>query len=207
MGLFLLFMAEKFAYESDTMGVLVAVLDSNFWLATHVTTITIGYAATLLAGMIGQIAILLDCFARKSSSNTHADFIRMIYGTISFATIFTFLGTVLGGFWADQSWGRFWGWDPKENGALVLLLWNAFLLHAKASGYIRYYGLVIGSVMGNIMVAAAWWGVNLLSIGLHSYGFSSGIRDRLLFFFALECIFLSLGFWIWIKNNKRDRKI
>ncbi len=80
-------------------------------------------------------------------------------------------GTILGGIWADQSWGRFWGWDPKENGALLIVLWNAIILHARWGGMIKERGLMAMAVFGNIVTSFSWFGVNMLGIGLHSYGF------------------------------------
>jgi len=81
------------------------------------------------------------------------------------------VGTVLGGIWADQSWGRFWGWDPKENGALLIVLWNAIILHARMAGYVRERGTMVMAIFGNIITALSWFGVNMLGVGLHSYGF------------------------------------
>lgn len=192
-GTLLLLMSDKFAYESDTLGVLVAVLDSNFWLSTHVTTIIIGYASCFIAGALAHLFIVVQLISPQNIKNYNLALSRMMYGTLCFATLFIFLGTVLGGFWADQSWGRFWGWDPKENGALVLLLWNAVLLHARASGYLKEWGIALCAIFGNLVVAGAWWGVNLLNVGLHSYGFSQSIRDRLLYFVGVELLFLLLG--------------
>ena len=96
---------------------------------------------------------------------------RMVYGIVCFATLFSFVGTILGGIWADQSWGRFWGWDPKENGALLIVLWNAIILHARWGGMIKERGLMAMAVFGNIVTSFSWFGVNMLGIGLHSYGF------------------------------------
>ena len=100
---------------------LQAVLDTNFWLATHVTCVTIGYAATFFAGFLGFVYIigwLLSvpgaqrsfAGARRPQDNPLLQTLgQMIYGIVCFATLFSFTGTVLGGIWADQSWGRFWG--------------------------------------------------------------------------------------------------
>jgi ABC-type transport system involved in cytochrome c biogenesis permease subunit len=96
----------------------------------------------------------------------------MIYGVVCFALLFSFTGTILGGIWADQSWGRFWGWDPKENGAVLIVLWNALILHARWGGLIRHRGLAVLAVLGNVVTAFSWFGTNLLGIGLHSYGFT-----------------------------------
>ena len=106
----------------------------------------------------------------------------MVYGIVCFATLFSFVGTVLGGIWADQSWGRFWGWDPKENGAIIIVLWNALILHLRWGGMIRERGLINCAIVGNIVTSWSWFGVNMLEIGLHSYGFMSGAFKWLLAF-------------------------
>jgi hypothetical protein len=116
----------------------------------------------------------------------------MCYGTICFATFFSFVGTVLGGLWADDSWGRFWGWDPKENGALMIVLWNALILHARWGGLVRERGLAVLAVFGNVVVSWSWFGVNELSVGLHSYGFTEG-RARWLAIFMLSQIALMIA--------------
>jgi ABC-type transport system involved in cytochrome c biogenesis permease subunit len=95
----------------------------------------------------------------------------MMYGVICFATLLSFTGTVLGGIWADQSWGRFWGWDPKENGAVLIVLWNAIVLHARWAGLARARGVAALAVVGNIVTAWSWFGTNMMGVGLHSYGF------------------------------------
>jgi ABC-type transport system involved in cytochrome c biogenesis permease subunit len=149
-----------------------AVLDSNFWLATHVVVVTTGYASTFLAGILALIYIFRGLLTRSLDRRTADALARMVYGIICFAALFSFVGTVLGGIWADQSWGRFWGWDPKENGALIIVLWNALILHARWGGFVRQRGLMILAVGGNIVTSWSWFGTNLLGVGLHSYGFT-----------------------------------
>jgi ABC-type transport system involved in cytochrome c biogenesis permease subunit len=125
---------------------------------------------------------------------------KMVYAIICFATLFSFIGTVLGGIWADQSWGRFWGWDPKENGALLIVLWNAIILHAKWGGMIRERGLMNLAIIGNIITAFSWFGVNMLGIGLHSYGFMDAAFKWLMYFNASQILFIVLGMFplrIW----------
>ena len=99
----------------------------------------------------------------------------MTYGVVCFAIFFSFWGTVLGGLWADDSWGRFWGWDPKENGALIIVLWNAVVLHAAWDRMVGDRGLAMLAVGGNIVTSWSWFGVNELGVGLHSYGFTEGV--------------------------------
>jgi ABC-type transport system involved in cytochrome c biogenesis permease subunit len=113
---------------------------------------------------------------------------RMMYGVLCFATFFSFWGTVLGGLWADDSWGRFWGWDPKENGALIIVLWNALVLHARWGKIVQDRGLAILAVLGNVVVSWSWFGVNELGVGLHSYGFTEGRLNMLLLFAVSQVV-------------------
>src|SRR5437667_4396268 len=98
---------------------------------------------------------------------------KMVYGIICFATLFSFVGTVLGGIWADQSWGRFWGWDPKENGAVLIVIMNALILHARWGGMVKEPGMAMLAICGNIITMWSWFGTNQLGIGLHAYGFNN----------------------------------
>jgi ABC-type transport system involved in cytochrome c biogenesis permease subunit len=170
-GFVTLIIAHHLAGSGDTLEMLQAVLDTNIWLATHVVAITTGYAAMFLAGMLAIIYIVRGVFTRSLNKQTADSLARMTYGVVCFATLFSFVGTVLGGIWADQSWGRFWGWDPKENGAVLIVLWCAIILHARWGGFIRQRGLMIMAIFGNIVTSFSWFGVNMLGVGLHSYGF------------------------------------
>jgi ABC-type transport system involved in cytochrome c biogenesis permease subunit len=166
-----LIIAHHLAGSGDTLEMLQAVLDTNIWLATHVVAITTGYSAMFLAGMLAIIYIVRGVATRSLKKETADSLSRMTYGVVCFATLFSFVGTVLGGIWADQSWGRFWGWDPKENGALLIVLWCAITLHARWGGYIKQRGLMVMAIFGNIITSFSWFGVNMLGVGLHSYGF------------------------------------
>jgi hypothetical protein len=114
----------------------------------------------------------------------------MTYGTLCFAILFSFIGTVLGGLWADDSWGRFWGWDPKENGALIIVLYNALVLHARWGGMVKGRGLATLVVGGNIVTAWSWFGVNELGVGMHAYGASESSTAMWLLTFALSQLVL-----------------
>lgn len=179
--------------DGDTFTVMQAVLDTNFWLATHVTCITFGYATTYVAGLLGVIYILGGVLSTSLKPRIAADLARMIYGAVCFAIFFSFVGTVLGGLWADDSWGRFWGWDPKENGALIIVLWNALVLHARWDGMVKDRGMAVLAVLGNICVSWSWFGVNQLSVGLHSYGFTEGIALALVTFVGSQLLIAGLG--------------
>ena len=159
--------------DGDTFTVMVAVLDTQFWLATHVVIISIGYAATFGAGLLG-LAFLLSSMISPAMSNktTRRTIGNVIYGVVCFGLLCSFFGTVLGGLWGDDSWGRFWGWDPKENGALMIVLWNAVVLHARWAGLIRERGLATLALLGNVVVLWSWKGVNAMGVGLHAYAAS-----------------------------------
>jgi ABC-type transport system involved in cytochrome c biogenesis permease subunit len=192
-GFVTLIIAHNLALSGDTMEMMRAVLDTNFWLATHVVTVTLGYASTFVAGFLAIIYILRGVFTTTLSAETAKSLTRMVYGIICFATLFSFVGTVLGGIWADQSWGRFWGWDPKENGALLIVLWNATILHARWGGLVRERGLMNLAVFGNIVTSFSWFGVNMLGIGLHSYGFTDAAFKWLILFIGSQVAIILLG--------------
>jgi hypothetical protein len=121
--------------------------------------------------------------------------------------LFSFTGTVLGGIWADQSWGRFWGWDPKENGALLIVIWNALILHARWGGLVRERGLMNLAVFGNIVTSFSWFGVNMLGIGLHSYGFMDAAFRWLMLFVGTQVAIILLGslpLRVWKSFRKSD---
>jgi ABC-type transport system involved in cytochrome c biogenesis permease subunit len=197
----------SFSGNGDTMEVLQAVLDTNFWLATHVVAITLGYAATFLAGFLGLAYILLGVATPLLRDETRRKSIaRMIYGTLCFAMLLSFVGTVLGGIWADQSWGRFWGWDPKENGAVLIVLWNAVILHARWGGIVRERGLACLAIFGNVVTAWSWFGTNMLGIGLHAYGFmDSAVFWLATFVFSQVALILigniPLKYWMSLRSE------
>jgi len=210
-GFVTLLIAHNLALGGDTMAMLRAVLDTNFWLATHVVVITLGYAATFAAGLLAILYVFLGLFTplltqKVAARNTPQAAAtpaagqevgkalgKMVYGIVCFATLFSFVGTVLGGIWADQSWGRFWGWDPKENGALLIVLWNAIILHARWGGLVRERGLMNLAIFGNVVTAFSWFGVNMLEIGLHSYGFMDAASTWLNRFYFSQVGIILLG--------------
>ena len=177
----------------DSIKQMSAVLDSNFWLATHVVAITIGYSTTFLAGTFGIVYIVRGLFTKTMDEAAARQLSAMTYGVICFSLFFSFVGTVLGGIWADQSWGRFWGWDPKENGAVLIVIWMAIILHARWGAMIRRRGLACLAVAGNIITAWSWFGTNMLSVGLHSYGFMDQGFKWMIFFIASQLLIITLG--------------
>ncbi len=194
-GFVTLLVAGGLSLSGDTMEMLQAVLDTNFWLATHVVIITIGYSATFVAGFLAIVYVIRDFISNKIPFDkiNRTRLTKMIYGIICFATLFSFVGTVLGGIWADQSWGRFWGWDPKENGALMIVIWNAAILHARWGGIIRERGTVAAAIFGNVITAWSFFGTNMLGIGLHSYGFMDKAFAWLMVFVCTQMLIMMGG--------------
>jgi cytochrome c-type biogenesis protein CcsB len=246
-GFITLLIAHNLALGGDTMEMLRAVLDTNFWLATHVVVVTLGYASTFFAGLLAILYIFLGLFTpllnrsvkaralpeasrdtgrdgsaeigtlvghevvvtakvlgklnkltdaisvREAANSIGKALTKMVYAIICFATLFSFTGTVLGGIWADQSWGRFWGWDPKENGALMIVIWNALILHARWGGLVRERGLMNLAIFGNIATSFSWFGVNMLGIGLHSYGFMDAAFKWLMLFVVTQLLLIGDG--------------
>ncbi len=203
LGVVLHFIGMKFDAEGDTMGMLAAVLDTNFWLATHVITITIGYGACFVAGVLGHIYLIMR-LATPHKTAQLSELYRNMRGIVFVALLFSVIGTILGGIWADQSWGRFWGWDPKENGALLIVLWLTFVIHGRLSGDIGELGFAVSMVITNIVVAMAWFGVNLLGVGLHSYGFTEGATIGFVMFCSFELLFAAV-FYAVIRLRKIER--
>jgi ABC-type transport system involved in cytochrome c biogenesis permease subunit len=181
------------AASGDTLEMMQAVLDTNFWLATHVTTINIGYAATMVAGVIGIVYVVRGVLTTTLDQARAKELATMMYGVICFATLLSFVGTVLGGLWADQSWGRFWGWDPKENGALLIVIMNALILHARWGGMIKDRGMAVLAIVGNMVTMWSWFGTNQLGIGLHAYGFNSALVLLCRWFWVSQLLLIGLA--------------
>jgi ABC-type transport system involved in cytochrome c biogenesis permease subunit len=168
--------------DKDTLEMMEAVLDTNFWLATHVTTVALGYSATYVASAVGLAYVLLGVFTPllPRRAGGRADTLgktlgHVVYGIVCVAALFSFVGTVLGGIWADQSWGRFWGWDPKENGAVLIVAWNALILHARWCGLVKDRGVAVLAIAGAVVTTWSWFGTNQLGVGLHAYGFNNDL--------------------------------
>ncbi len=188
-GLLLLFTAQGFGGD-DTMKMLVAVLNTNFWLTTHVLCITTGYGWCLITALLAHIWLIQTARSRDADN-----LVRPIKTLALLSLLFTAFGTLLGGIWADQSWGRFWGWDPKENGALLIVLWLIWALHGAISRHLKNVWFIASMAALSIIVAIAWFGVNLLSTGLHSYGFITGVAGALFAFCAVEIALI--GGLVW----------
>ena len=187
-----LIIAHHLSIQGDTLEMLQAVLDTNFWLSTHVVIMTLGYSAMLLAGFLGAYYVLRRLVDRSFEAHA-SDLVRLTLIIVMIGLSLSSIGTILGGIWADQSWGRFWGWDPKENGALLVVLWGAIILHARLAGWAKERGVMVLAIGGNAVVAFSWFGVNMLGIGLHAYGFMNKSMGWLVGFYLLNGFLMYLG--------------
>lgn len=205
LGIILIFISFGYEKQGDSMGMLAAVLNTNFWLATHVVTITIGYGCCYVGSMLGHIYLIQSYIQRRNPARKFdlKSLNKSMQGVTMYSLLFTVLGTILGGIWADQSWGRFWGWDPKENGALLICLWLLFIMHGRLAGYLKPKEYAAGLVFTGIVVAFAWFGVNLLGVGLHSYGFTSSILNNLVGFSVVELVFA--GALLFLLRERRKK--
>jgi cytochrome c-type biogenesis protein CcsB len=172
---------------------LVPVLRDNFWLTIHVLTITLSYAAFLLAWAFGHI-LFISYVADPSEARSNAPMHFWLYRIMQLGVLLLAAGTILGGVWANYSWGRFWGWDPKETWALIALLCYIVTLHGRLAGWWTQFGLVVASVVCFLAVLMAWYGVNfVLGKGLHSYGFGIGGETYVATFVALDLAFVAFA--------------
>lgn len=193
-GIASLIVAHHLIDGRDTLEQMKAVLDSNFWLTVHVLTITFGYASTFLSGFIGIFWVLFGLGTKLIDKKLSKTLTSIAIGIVCFSTLFSFFGTVSGGIWADQSWGRFWGWDPKENGAILLVLWNVIILHARWGGFAKTRGIMAMAIFGNVVTSWSWMGTNMLGIGLHSYGFMNSAFQYLAAFWISQLVIIILAY-------------
>jgi cytochrome c-type biogenesis protein CcsB len=169
-----LLIADNVPIFDASISPLVPVLRDNMWLTVHVLTIMLGYAAFTLAMGLGHLNLGLYFFA-PGKAGLLKSLSLYLYRALQVGTFCLAVGTMLGGVWASYSWGRFWGWDPKETWALIATLGYLAILHARFTGWIKDFGMAVGSLLGYLLVLMAWYGVNfVLGTGLHSYGFGSG---------------------------------
>lgn len=167
------------------------VLRDNFWLITHVLIITLSYAAFFLAFVIGDLALVYFLKGEERYKEKIKQASMAMYRSIQIGVVLLAAGTILGGIWADYSWGRFWGWDPKETWALIALLGYIAILHGRLAGWLKDFGLAVTSVLCFSLVIMAWYGVNfVLGAGFHTYGFGAGGVEYVSAFVALHILYV-----------------
>lgn len=190
--------------RADTMQQLQAVLITNFWLSTHVPCINLGYTAGMVAAFFSIGYFFARMFRVVEHGDTNArELTRMAYAFVLAGLLLSLVGTVLGGIWANYSWGRFWGWDPKENGALMIVLMNLIILHARLGGYIRETGFHACNIVLGMITVFSWFATNQLGVGLHSYGAMEGAWKWLYIFWGFMTLLLVYGMILSRADRKR----
>ena len=206
MGVFALVIADSApAILDPSLQPLEAVLRSNYWLIVHVMTISISYAAFLLAFGLGDIGLIYIALDEKKYTEQIQKTTTGVYRAMQIGVAFLAPGIILGGIWADYSWGRFWGWDPKETWALIALLGYIIVLHARLVGWLKNFGVLSAGVITFNLVIMAWFGVNfVLGAGLHSYGFGAGGTEYVAVFVGLHFLFVAYSYIIHVNRKKID---
>ncbi len=170
-----------------------AVLDSQFWLMVHVLLVVGSYGIFILGAIIGHFYLGNFIIQRQETSGMKV-LSQIILQTMYGGTALLIIGTILGGVWAAQSWGRFWDWDPKESWAFISSCFYLIWIHAYRFHRIASFGLAIGAVSGLMTISFTWYGVNyILGTGLHSYGFGSGGELYYYLFLCVEILFLTIA--------------
>lgn len=181
---------------------LEAVLRSSYWLIIHVMTITISYSAFFLAFFLGDVGLVYYFLDEHKHKEAIRNIVTAIYRSIQIGVAFLTPGIILGGIWADYSWGRFWGWDPKETWALIALLGYIIILHARLVNWLQNFGMIVSAILAFNLVIMAWYGVNfILGAGLHSYGFGAGGIEYVSIFVAVHLLFV-----LFVYVTKRQQK-
>ena len=189
----LLFFAKFVLEPGDTFRPIPAVLNSSVFLTVHVFTIALGFAGMILSGIVSHLVLFRGPAALPSAEMPKGSpLYALMYGTLVFGAVFTIVGTLLGGVWADYAWGRFWGFDPKECGALFVILWAMFLLHLRAGRLVSVRTFALLNCFNVIVTFLCWFGVNLLGVGLHSYGFQGGTATWLGAFIIADVLLILL---------------
>ena len=198
----LILFSRSYSLQFDQFGQVQAVLDTNFWLAVHVLTISAGYAGVLASGVMAHMYMFRKIFLPYRKPQIKKSY-SIMFAFLAIGLTLSFLGTMLGGIWADQSWGRFWGWDPKENGALLIIIWCSIIFHGKAGRIYGPDGFAATTIIAIPVVLFSWIGVNMLGVGLHSYGFVSQKLFLLVLTSIIEILIAIIG---WTLLRKRASK-
>ncbi|GDY14739.1 hypothetical protein LBMAG53_36170 [Planctomycetota bacterium] len=175
------------------IGQLQPVLRSQFWLWTHVKVVVGAYAPFTLAWVLGNILLARAAFAGRAVTAGEQ---LLLYRCLQIGVLLMAAGTILGAIWADQAWGRYWGWDPKEVYALVVVLTYLIPLHLRYVGLVGPTGLALWSVFGFLSVVMSWYGVNfVLGVGLHAYAFGSGGAEYAFVLCGAQAAFAAVCWW------------
>jgi cytochrome c-type biogenesis protein CcsB len=188
---------------------LVPVLKS-YWLTIHVSIITASYGFFGLSAFLGILVLVLIVIRRTSNEGKVNQFIDQLTTinemSVTIGLYFLTIGTFLGGVWANESWGRYWGWDPKETWALITIMIYSFIAHMRLIPSLKgIYNYNMASVFGFASVLMTYFGVNYFLAGLHSYGkgVANGVHPSVIVTFAAIGL---LMIWAYLKDMKYEKQ-
>lgn len=193
------------SYLDPEITPLVPVLNS-YWLTIHVSLEAGSYGFLLLGAIIGLLNLFLIAFANQNNKGLIKEKVsemsKISEMTLIGGLFMISIGTYLGGVWANESWGRYWGWDAKETWALVTILVYSFILHMRFIPGVR--GLLaynVASLFGWASVIMTYYGVNYYLSGLHSYAAGDPAPIPMwVYSLVIACITISLI--AWYKNTR-----
>jgi cytochrome c-type biogenesis protein CcsB len=204
----IILMVAHWSWTDPAIGNLVPVLNS-YWLMIHVAVIVASYGPFALGCILGLVALLLMAFTNEKNKEKMALNIKEITYinemALTVGLVMLSIGNFLGGQWANESWGRYWGWDPKETWALISIMVYAFVIHMRFVPALRNKWVYnFFSVLAFASILMTYFGVNFYLTGLHSYA-SGELRTPGYFYFMAAGAFI-IGGLAYIKHFKYYRK-
>lgn len=191
----------EYTHLNDSLENVQAVLNSRFWLIIHVLMIVGSYGVLILAGVLAHFYLITSWF--KPASPKLSLLSKCLVQSLYCGLALLIPGTILGGVWAAQSWGRFWDWDPKESWAFISACAYLVVVHLYRFNLIGIKGLCVGAIVGLGFISFTWYGVNyILGTGLHTYGFGSGSHLGYFLYLGFEALFLLVI--IFLLKNERN---
>ncbi len=163
-------------FMQPAISTLRPVLINNDWIHIHVPAIMTSYALLGLSFVLGQIWLVRYALG-LGKGESQEQLARAAWLAIPPGEVLLFTGIVLGGVWADASWGRFWGWDPKEVGALVMWLVFMVVVHGRWAGWLKDLGTALGTMAGGWALLWCYYGTNFFQSGQHSYAAANSSKE------------------------------
>ena len=204
----MILMVAHLSWLDPSIANLQPVLNS-YWLMIHVAVIVASYGPFTLGMVLGLVALLLMLFTNeknKEKMTLHIKEITYINElALTIGLVMLTIGNFLGGQWANESWGRYWGWDPKETWALISIMVYAFVIHARFVPALRgLFSFNFMSVLAFASILMTYFGVNFHLSGMHSY--ASGEKQNVtiyLYIFVVYMIFSAVVYWRYRKTFKK----
>jgi cytochrome c-type biogenesis protein CcsB len=201
MGFICLAFAENLPID-PAINPLVPVLAHTYWLSVHVMTVMLSYSAFAIAMVLGHVMLLVELVFQRQRVDLLTSLSKLLYKTLQVGVLFLAAGIIFGAIWANESWGRYWGWDPKETWSLITFFVYLAIIHARFAGWLRHFGLAASVILGFLAVVMTYYGVNfILAAGMHAYGFSEGGQIWVGIYTAVELIIIAAA-WVRYGNVK-----